>query len=146
MCFDQNNPTNAWNKTKSKSTVEQEITRYQQGFFLYRQGRLWSKADREKQDNRKKTIWIKSVWIKTKSNRVYWLGNYTIPEVCVYFDHKLLRGNRTVKVIYQFPCLNLFQNSLYFDNREVQDKIQNSWQFLYTSARCTVWMFKSKIC
>ena len=25
-------------------------------------------------------------------------GNYTIPEVTVYFDHKLMRGNRTVKV------------------------------------------------
>merc|ERR1719187_932417 len=25
-------------------------------------------------------------------------GNYTIPEVCVYFDHKLMRGNRTVKI------------------------------------------------
>ena len=24
-------------------------------------------------------------------------GNYTIPEVCVYFDNKLMRGNRTVK-------------------------------------------------
>ena len=27
-------------------------------------------------------------------------GNYTIPEVTVYFDHKLMRGNRTVKVGY----------------------------------------------
>jgi len=38
-------------------------------------------------------------------------GNYTIPEVCVYFDHKLLRGNRTVKVsagdLHAFDSLNL---------------------------------------
>ena len=27
-------------------------------------------------------------------------GNYCIPEVTVYFNHKLLRGNRTVKVIH----------------------------------------------
>ena len=38
-------------------------------------------------------LWIKS-WNGT--------GNYTIPEVCVYFDHKLLRGNRTVKVLFLF--------------------------------------------
>ena len=25
-------------------------------------------------------------------------GNYAIPEVCVYFSHKLIRGNRTIKV------------------------------------------------
>ena len=25
-------------------------------------------------------------------------GNFSIPEVTVYFNHKLLRGNRTVKV------------------------------------------------
>ena len=25
-------------------------------------------------------------------------GNYNIPEVTVYFNHKLMRGNRTIKV------------------------------------------------
>ena len=25
-------------------------------------------------------------------------GNYNIPEVCVYFRHQLMRGNRTVKI------------------------------------------------
>ena len=28
-------------------------------------------------------------------------GNYLVPEVTVYFDHRLLRGNRTVKVTHQ---------------------------------------------
>ena len=45
------------------------------------------------QNKRKKTKWIK--WVPIKPNQT---GNYTVPEVCVYFDHKLLRGNRTVKV------------------------------------------------
>ena len=38
-------------------------------------------------------------------------GNYTIPEVCVYFDNKLMRGNRTVKVsagsLHAFESPNL---------------------------------------
>jgi hypothetical protein len=31
-------------------------------------------------------------------------GNYAIPEVCVYFSHKLIRGNRTIKVIENPSC------------------------------------------
>ena len=27
-------------------------------------------------------------------------ANYCIPEVCVYFNNKLMRGNRTIKVYY----------------------------------------------
>ena len=38
-------------------------------------------------------------------------GNYVIPEVCVYFDNKLMRGNRTVKVsagsLHAFDTPNL---------------------------------------
>jgi hypothetical protein len=30
-------------------------------------------------------------------------GNYAIPEVCVYFSHKLIRGNRTIKVTENSP-------------------------------------------
>ena len=31
-------------------------------------------------------------------------GNYAIPEVCVYFSHKLIRGNRTIKVTEKKTC------------------------------------------
>lgn len=38
---------------------------------------------------------------------VYIAGNYDIPEVCVYFEQKLLRGNRTQKVsAYQFGAFD----------------------------------------
>ena len=32
---------------------------------------------------------------------IFVAGNQCIPEVCVYFNHKLIRGNRTIKVNYQ---------------------------------------------
>lgn len=38
---------------------------------------------------------------------LYIAGNYDIPEVCVYFEQKLLRGNRTQKVsAYQFGAFD----------------------------------------
>ena len=44
-------------------------------------------------------------------NALIFAGNYTIPEVCVYFDNKLMRGNRTVKVsagsLHAFDSPNL---------------------------------------
>ena len=56
----------------------------------------------------------------------YKKGNYTIPEVCVYFDHKLLRGNRTVKVGPRFA---------YF----VPNLILLKWVWLKT-----IWKFLNK--
>jgi hypothetical protein len=35
-------------------------------------------------------------------------GNYAIPEVCVYFSHKLIRGNRTIKVTENHPAMRTF--------------------------------------
>ena len=45
-------------------------------------------------------------------------GNYTIPEVCVYFDNKLMRGNRTVKCsagslhAFNSPNMNPLANAM----------------------------------
>ena len=36
--------------------------------------------------------------LSTQVGALIMAGNFSIPEVTVYFNHKLLRGNRTVKV------------------------------------------------
>jgi hypothetical protein len=39
-------------------------------------------------------------------------GNYAIPEVCVYFSHKLIRGNRTIKVTEKLLLCEISDDSM----------------------------------
>ena len=62
-------------------------------------------------------------------------GNYHIPEVCVYFRHQLMRGNRTIKV--SASDLDAFQSP------NVRYRVQNFFRvralIFILNFRCNLW-------
>ncbi len=59
-------------------------------------------------------------------------GNYPIPEVCLYFGNKLLRGNRSVKV--DADALNAFDSPNFPPLGEAGVNIEINWNLVYRPA------------